>query len=128
MNRIENYAELETSIVTWIRNYVNENKLKSLVVGVSGGIDSAVVATLCAETGIPTYVLSMPLKSSAKNDTLSDSYTTYLENNYDNVTKIRIDLGSSTRHSSQLLIFGQVKKNTLVVVLRMQTPSLVCVW
>ena len=94
MNRIENYAELETSIVTWIRNYVNENKLKSLVVGVSGGIDSAVVATLCAETGIPTYVLSMPLKSSAKNDTLSDSYTTYLENNYDNVTKIRIDLGA----------------------------------
>ena len=94
MNRIENYAELETSIVTWIRNYVDENKLKSLVVGVSGGIDSAVVATLCAETGIPTYVLSMPLKSSAKNDTLSDSYTTYLENNYDNVTKIRIDLGA----------------------------------
>jgi len=94
MNRIENYAELETSIVTWIQNYVNENKLKSLVVGVSGGIDSAVVATLCAETGIPTYVLSMPLKSSAKNDTLSDSYTTYLENNYDNVTKIRIDLGA----------------------------------
>ena len=38
MNRIENYAELETSIVTWIRNYVNENKLKSLVVGVSGGV------------------------------------------------------------------------------------------
>ena len=53
-------------------------KIESLVVGVSGGIDSAVVATLCAETGMPTYVLSMPLKSSSKNDTLSDSYTTYL--------------------------------------------------
>ena len=94
MNRIENYAELETSIVTWIQNYVSKNKLKSLVVGVSGGIDSAVVSTLCAKTGIPTYVLSMPLKSSTKNDSLSDSYTTHLENNYDNVTKIRIDLGA----------------------------------
>ena len=57
MNRIENYADLETSIVTWIQNYVNENKIKSLVVGVSGGIDSAVVATLCAETGERTRVL-----------------------------------------------------------------------
>ena len=94
MNRIENYVELKTSIVEWIKHYVNENKLKSLVVGVSGGIDSAVVSTLCAETGILTYVVSMPLKSNDKNDNLSDSYTTYLENNYDNVTKIRIDLGA----------------------------------
>ena len=51
MNRIEDYNELETSIVTWIQNYTNTNKIKSLVVGVSGGIDSAVVSTLCAETG-----------------------------------------------------------------------------
>ena len=45
MNRIEDYNELETSIVTWIQNYTNTNKIKSLVVGVSGGIDSAVVST-----------------------------------------------------------------------------------
>ena len=94
MNRIEDYLELKLNIVDWIKDYVTKNKLKSLVVGVSGGIDSAVVSTLCAETGIPTYVISMPLKSSDNNDSLSDSYTTYLENNYDNVTKIRIDLGS----------------------------------
>ena len=94
MNRIEDYLELKLNIVEWIKVYVNKNKIKSLVVGVSGGIDSAVVATLCAETGIPTYVLSMPLKSSSVDDSLSDSYTTYLENNYDNVTKIRIDLGA----------------------------------
>ena len=36
MNRIEDYNELETSIVTWIQNYTNTNKIKSLVVGVSG--------------------------------------------------------------------------------------------
>jgi len=92
MNRIENYNELETSIVSWITNYVNENNLRGLVVGVSGGIDSAVVSTLCAETGIPTYVLSMPLNSNSDNDNLSDSYTDYLEDTYSNVTKIRVDL------------------------------------
>ena len=94
MNRIEDYLKLEERIIIWIKEYVENNNIKALVCGVSGGIDSAVVSTLCAKTGIPTYVLSMPLKSSDSSDNLSDSYTTYLENNYDNVTKIRIDLGA----------------------------------
>ena len=63
MNRINDFQELETRIVTWIKDYVTKNKLNGLVVGVSGGIDSAVVSTLCAKTGLPTYVLSMPLNS-----------------------------------------------------------------
>jgi NAD+ synthase len=93
MNRITNYEELKSRIVKWLGDYVLENpSIKSFVVGVSGGIDSAVVSTLCAETGLPTYVLSMPLHSSSQNDSLSDDYTDYLEKNYDNVTKIRIDL------------------------------------
>ena len=95
MNRITNYEELKNRITGWIGDYILQNpSIKSLVVGVSGGIDSAVVSTLCAETGLPTYVLSMPLHSSSKNDTLSDDYTDYLEKKYDNVTKIRIDLTS----------------------------------
>ena len=92
MNIIEDYNELKTRIVSWITNYVNKNNLRGLVVGVSGGIDSAVVSTLCAETGLPTYVLSMPLNSNSNSDDLSDSYTDYLEDNYNNVTKIRVDL------------------------------------
>ena len=39
-------------IVDWIKNYANDNNIKSLVVGVSGGIDSAVTSTLCALTGL----------------------------------------------------------------------------
>ncbi len=61
MNRITDYHELKTKIVSWIKNYAVTNNIDSLVVGVSGGIDSAVVSTLCAETGLKTYVLSMPL-------------------------------------------------------------------
>ena len=52
MNRIKNYAELKASIVNWIKDYADQNKINTLVVGVSGGIDSAVVSTLCAETGL----------------------------------------------------------------------------
>lgn len=95
MNRISDYFVLKDRIVSWIIDYASENNIRSLVVGVSGGIDSAVVSTLCAETGIPTYVLSMPLHSSSKNDELSDSYTNTLEDKYENVTKIRIDLTST---------------------------------
>ena len=61
MNRIEDYSEVKDTIVKWINDYVDANNIKSLVVGVSGGIDSAVTSTLCAHTGLPTYVIGMPL-------------------------------------------------------------------
>ena len=92
MNRISNYPELKNRIVTWIQNYVSENNLKALVVGVSGGIDSAVVSTLCAKTGLPTYVLSMPLHSTVDNDRLSDEHCKKLEKQYSNVVRIRVEL------------------------------------
>jgi len=92
MNRVSNYEDLKTQIVSWIQTYVSENKLKALVVGVSGGIDSAVVSTLCAETGLPTYVVSMPLLSKVDNDRLSNDHTKALEAKYSNVTRIRVEL------------------------------------
>lgn len=92
MNRIANYQDLKNRIVTWIKDYVSENNLKALVVGVSGGIDSAVVSTLCAETGLPTYVVSMPLHSTVDNDRLSDDHCKKLEDQYLNVTRVRVEL------------------------------------
>jgi NAD+ synthase len=92
MNRITDYPRLKTRIVSWIKDYTITNNIKSLVVGVSGGIDSAVVSTLCAETGLPTYVLSMPLLSKVDNDKLSDAHTRSLEEKYNNVTRIRVEL------------------------------------
>ncbi len=92
MNRITDYHELKTNIINWIKKYAISNNIESLVVGVSGGIDSAVVSTLCAETGLKTYVLSMPLLSKIDSDKLSDAHTKVLEEKYNNVTRIRVDL------------------------------------
>jgi NAD+ synthase len=93
MNRITDYEELKNRIVRWLGDYVVQNSgIKSFVVGVSGGIDSAVVSTLCAETGLPTYVLSMPLLSKVGDDKLSDDHTKLLEEKYNNVTRIRVEL------------------------------------
>ena len=94
MNRIQDYIELKKRIVSWIKDYADSNGIKCLVVGVSGGIDSAVVSTLCAKTGLPTYVVRMPLESSHENTKLSDLHAQQLAEKYDNVTSVQIELSS----------------------------------
>tara|TARA_B100000212_G_C27317561_1_gene508644 strand:- start:80 stop:823 length:744 start_codon:yes stop_codon:yes gene_type:complete len=95
MNRIKDYKNLKSRIVNWISDYYYNNNLKSLVVGVSGGIDSAVVSTLCAETGLPTHVLTMPLHSKKDNTFLSDLHGQELEKKFFNVTLINVDLSNT---------------------------------
>jgi len=92
MNRINSYEDLTEEIVGWIKDYFWDNDRKALVVGVSGGIDSAVVSTLCARTGLPTYVLTMPLDSKPENTELSDAHAKALDEKYDNVTHYNVDL------------------------------------
>ena len=94
MNRIEDYSKLQFDIDKWIKDYYYFHGIQSLVVGVSGGIDSAVVSTLCAQTGLPTYVVRMPLESSHQNTKLSDLHAQQLAESYDNVTNVQIELSS----------------------------------
>ena len=93
MNRIEDYSEVKDTIVKWINDYVDANNIKSLVVGVSGGIDSAVTSTLCAHTGLPTYVIGMPLLQKPNQEDLSDLHMAWLAKNFHfNVTVRKFDL------------------------------------
>ena len=94
MNRIEDYSKLQFDIDKWIKDYYYFHAIESLVVGVSGGIDSAVVSTLCAKTGLPTYVVRMPLESSHQNTKLSDLHAEQLAEKYDNVINVQIELSS----------------------------------
>ena len=55
------------ALILGIHDYVKKNGFRKIVLGLSGGIDSAVVSTLCAETGIPTIVVGMPINSSPEN-------------------------------------------------------------
>ena len=92
MNRIDSYEDLTEKIVGWIKDYFWDNDREALVVGVSGGIDSAVVSTLCARTGLPTYIVTMPLDSKPENTELSDAHAKALDEKYDNVTHYDVDL------------------------------------
>ena len=79
-------------IVNWLKQYVEgtNGKIDSLVIGVSGGIDSAVTSTLCAMTGIKTILLKLPIKSS--NMSLSISHCKFLDNKFNNIKNYEIDL------------------------------------
>jgi NAD+ synthase len=81
-------------IKNWIINYVDEmpTKAKALVVGVSGGIDSAVVSTISAMTGLKTIVLSMPIKQIKNQDDLSKLHCNWLIKNFKNIEYSNIDL------------------------------------
>ena len=94
MNRIKNYSELESRIVDWLKDYVITNNIKSFVIGVSGGIDSAVSSTLAAKTGFPVYALGMPIHQKEEQETLSDVHLEWLANNFSNVTTLKYDLTS----------------------------------
>ena len=86
--------ELHNQIKDWIKDYANKNKIDQLVVGVSGGIDSAVTSTLCALTGIPTYCLVMPIKQKQEQTDLGIDHCLWLGENYMNASWEMIDLTS----------------------------------
>ena len=81
-------------IKDWIQNYVNSMpvKAKSLVIGISGGIDSSVSSTLCALTGMKTIVLSMPIKQKSTQHDLSLKHQEWLKKNFQNVQGHTIEL------------------------------------
>jgi NAD+ synthase len=80
-------------ITKWIRDYARKAKVDTLVVGISGGIDSSVVSALCAETGLKTIVVQMPIRQNRKLDNLSSAQASWLLERYpDNVTHMSMDL------------------------------------
>ena len=92
MNRISDYNNLKERIVHWLKTYADNNNIKAFVIGVSGGIDSAVSSTLAASTGLPTYALGMPIRQDSAQESLSDSHLEWLQSNFSNVIVNKFDL------------------------------------
>ena len=87
-----NYEKVKQHIVNWLLAYSNSSKTDGFVVGISGGIDSAVTSTLCALTGKPVIVLSMPIRQFKSEHDRSLEHINWLKQNFDNVTSHEIDL------------------------------------
>ena len=87
-------SEKATFISNWIKKYVNEmpNKAESLVIGISGGIDSSVSSTLSAMTGLKTIAVSMPIKQKKNQYDLSLKHQEWLIKNFKNVEVHTLEL------------------------------------
>jgi NAD+ synthase len=86
------FAPLQDRITAWIRNYANTAGMQSLVVGISGGIDSAVVSALCARTGLNTVAVTMPIRQRPDLHDLSMRQGAWLAERFDNVRHEIVDL------------------------------------
>ena len=89
-----NSTEKVNFISDWIKTYVDQmpSKAESLVIGISGGIDSSVSSTLCAMTGLKTIVLSMPIKQKENQHDLSLKHQKWLVEKFKNVEAHTIHL------------------------------------
>ena len=83
-----------TYISNWIKDYAISLPFNppSLIIGVSGGIDSAVTSTLCAKTGLKTIAVSMPIKQNQSQHDLSLRHLKWLDDSFDNVEIMTIEL------------------------------------
>ena len=92
-------------ITDWIDNYCDSAsyKPKALVVGISGGIDSSVVSTLCANTGRKTIVLTMPIKQIKSQHDLSLTHAKWLKQKYKNVEHHLLEMDKIFTSFSQVL-------------------------
>jgi NAD+ synthase len=79
-------------ITKWLIDYTNSAGIKAFVVGVSGGIDSAVTAALCARSGLPTFIVEMPIRQSKSELSRSNELCNQLTSTLSNVHKITIEL------------------------------------
>ena len=82
-------------IVKWLKDYANGSKVNGFVVGISGGIDSAVTSTLCAKTGLPTLCVGLPIHQAKNQVNRANEHIQQLMKRYNNVTEVEVNLTST---------------------------------
>ena len=90
-----NTEKVAEYIINWLKEYAANAKVNGFVVGVSGGIDSALTSTLCAKTGLPTLCVEMPIHQAESQVSRAEEHIAQLKNKFDNVSETRVDLTST---------------------------------
>jgi len=86
------YAEVGKDLITQLKEYVENSWVESMVMWVSGGVDSGLVSTLAAKTGLPLTVIEMPIHQAAEQVDNAQEHIAWLKDNFPNVESIRVDL------------------------------------
>ncbi len=82
-------------IVNWLKDYAKNAKVNGFVVGISGGIDSAVTSTLCAKTGLPTLCVELPIHQGKNQVNRANEHIKQLKERFKNVDEVEVDLSST---------------------------------
>lgn len=83
---------INNHIVNWLRTYATNAKVKGFVVGISGGIDSALTSTLCAQTGLPTLCVQMPIHQAQSHVNRATEHIKLLTERFNNVSSAEANL------------------------------------
>ncbi len=84
--------KVNTHIVNWLKTYAENAKVNGFVVGISGGVDSAVTSTLCAQTGLPTLCVEMPIHQAPSHVSRGREHIEQLKKRFPNVSNVEADL------------------------------------
>lgn len=109
-------------IIEWLKEYSLNSKTNGFVVGVSGGVDSALTSTLCAMTGKRTIVVSMPIHQHPENQALSDKHISWLCSKFSNVEQKTFDLTNvydtlrTTINSSELALVNSRSRMRMIAL------------
>ncbi|OBQ57397.1 NAD(+) synthase [Tamlana sp. s12] len=79
-------------IVNWLKDYATKAGVNGFVIGISGGIDSAVTSTLCAKTGLNVLCIEMPIHQAESHVSRAQEHIAQLKERFDNVSETRTDL------------------------------------
>lgn len=90
-----NLEGIHAHIVNWLRMYAENSGVKGFVIGISGGIDSALTSTLCAETGFPVLCVEMPIHQAESHVNRANEHINQLKKRFPNVFNDRVDLTPS---------------------------------
>jgi NAD+ synthase len=90
-----NSEKVVNHIVEWLREYATNASVKGFVIGISGGIDSAVTSTLCAKTGFPVLCVEMPIHQGFNQLNRAKEHIAQLKERFDDINSMEINLTST---------------------------------
>jgi NAD+ synthase len=123
---------MEQKIIAWIKEYALDNKIKSLVVGISGGIDSALVSVLCALTGLHVNVVSIPIEQNNDQLDRAKKHAQWLLQAHKNVEFIEKDLTAvfrdfkalfDSKHQTDLALANSKSRLRMVALYQIAASS-----
>ena len=90
-----NTEKVAEYIINWLKEYAINAKVNGFVVGISGGIDSALTSTLCAKTGLPTLCVELPIHQAESQVSRAEEHIAQLKKKFKNVSETRVNLTST---------------------------------